>query len=84
MKICMWAVGVGVLGVVQAVDWPSVVTVIEDDYPYQCDCNCQAEARLGLCYYDKTTTCYCDYEPPAAAATTASTGTTSANSASTF
>ena len=57
---------------VSIADYPSVVTLIDDDYPYQCVCTCQDKQVLGKCDYDKSTSCYCDYTPP----TTASNGTT--------
>ncbi len=46
-------------------DFPSVVTLIDDDYPYQCVCTCEDQQVLGTCEYNKATTCYCDYTPPA-------------------
>lgn len=40
---------------------PSVYTIVEDDYPYQCPCKCEEiEKPISVCEFDKTTPCYCD------------------------
>jgi hypothetical protein len=56
--------GVKADSLVSIADFPPVVTLIDDDYPYQCVCTCQDKQVLGKCDYDKTTSCYCDYTPP--------------------
>jgi hypothetical protein len=48
-----WAAG--------AEELPSVYTIVEDDYPYQCVCKCDDNTKvISVCEYDKTTLCYCD------------------------
>ena len=43
---------------------PSVYTIVEDDYPYQCVCKCDDDTKaISVCEYDKTTSCYCDITP---------------------
>lgn len=43
--------------------FPAVLTLIDDDYPYQCVCKCEDNQRLGMCDYDKTSSCFCDFKP---------------------
>ena len=48
------------ISVMKSSDFPQVVLLIDDDYPYQCVCTCKSNRTLGVCQYDSTTSCYCE------------------------
>ena len=42
-------------------NYPPVYALVEDDYPYQCSCDCAGVTTpVSVCLYDKVTGCYCD------------------------
>ena len=65
MRSIVLAVCVALCTAAPTVIYPATYLIVEDDYPYQCLCQCDGPARLSTCEFDKRTVCYCDVPPNA-------------------